>query len=136
MARPRIEINWVDFDKLCNIHCTLIEISEWFNCSEDTIERAVKREKGMGFADYYKKKSGRGKISIRRKMFDVAQSGNVTMLIWLSKQLLGYTDKVEQKQEITKAEVTIVKIPVNEINEIKQEPVLSNGHIVVTCTDK
>lgn len=98
MARPQIRINWDEFDKLCHIHCTLVEISEWFGCSEDTIERAVKREKGMGFADYYKKKSGRGKISLRRKMFETAQAGNVTMLIWLSKNMLGYRDKIEEIQ--------------------------------------
>lgn len=96
MARPQIQINWAEFDKLCNIHCTLIEIAEWFDCSEDTIERAVKREKGMVFAEYYKRKSGRGKISLRRKMFETAQSGNVTMMIWLSKNMLGYRDKIEE----------------------------------------
>lgn len=96
MARPLIKINWSEFDKLCNLHCTLVEISEWFDCSEDTIERAVKREKGMGFAEYFKRKSGRGKISLRRKMFDLAQGGNVTMCIWLSKNLLGYRDRYEE----------------------------------------
>lgn len=101
MARPGpklTDINWSEFDRLCNIHCTLVEIAEWFNCSEDTIERAVKREKQMGFAEYYKRKSGRGKISLRRKMFELAQSGNVTMCIWLSKNMLGYRDKIEEIQ--------------------------------------
>ncbi len=95
-GRPLIPINWQEFDKLCNIHCTLVEISEWFDCSEDTIERAVKREKGMTFAEYFKRKSGRGKISLRRKMFETALSGNVTMQIWLSKNTLGYRDKIEE----------------------------------------
>jgi hypothetical protein len=96
MARPLIQIDWEEFDKLCSFQCTLLEISEFFDCSEDTIERAVKREKHMGFADYYKKKSAGGKRSLRRTMYNIAQNGNVTMCIWLSKQMLGYTDKVEQ----------------------------------------
>lgn len=96
VGRPLIAINWAEFDKLCNIHCTLVEISEWFDCSENTIERAVLREKKMSFGDYYKKKSGRGKISLRRRMFEIAQGGNVTMLIWLSKNLLGFRDRVEE----------------------------------------
>jgi len=32
-------------------------------------------------------------------MFDTAMDGNVTMMIWLSKQMLGYSDKVEKKLE-------------------------------------
>ncbi len=99
MAKPgpkRIELNWQEFDKLCNIHCTLVEIAEWFDCSEDTIERRVTEEKGVGFAEYYKRKSGRGKISLRRKMFETAQAGNVTMMIWLSKNLMGYRDRFDE----------------------------------------
>lgn len=93
MARPRIEINWEEFDKLCNLQCTLSEIAGWFGCSEDTIERACKREKNEGFADYYKKKSQNGKISLRRKQMEIALKGNVGMLIWLGKQYLGQNDK-------------------------------------------
>lgn len=96
MGRPKIEIDWKVFDKLCRFQCTLVEIAEWFDCSEDTIERAVKREYNETFAERFKKKSAKGKTSLRRKMFVIAMKGNVTMCIWLSKQMLGYTDKVEQ----------------------------------------
>ena len=72
-------------------HCTQVEIAEWFGCSVDTIERAVKREKKIGFAEYYKKKSSKGKTSLRRIQFNLAKT-NVTMAIWLGKQYLGQTD--------------------------------------------
>ena len=91
MARPRIKIEWEQFDKLCAIQCTLVEIAEWFSCSIDTIERAVKREKSMGFAEYYKKKSSKGKISLRRYQWEMAKK-NTTMAIWLGKQYLGQRD--------------------------------------------
>jgi hypothetical protein len=97
MARPRIEIDWVEFDKLCAIHATQLEIASWFKCSVDTIDRAVKRKHRMGFAEYHAQKEGPGKISLRRKQFDLAQKGNVTMLIWLGKQYLGQSEK----QQIT-----------------------------------
>ena len=54
MARPQIEIDWKQFNKLCAIQCTKAELAEWFNCSEDTISRAVKRKYKMSFADLYK----------------------------------------------------------------------------------
>jgi len=95
MARPRIEIDWEQFKKLCFMQATLEEIAGWYDCSVDTIERAVKREKKMGFADYYKKESAGGKVSLRRKQHEIALSGNTTMLIWLGKQYLGQKDKTE-----------------------------------------
>jgi len=91
MARPRVEINWVDFDKLCALQCTQVEIAEWFDCSIDTIARAVKREHKEGFAEYYKKKSSKGKISLRRYQWEMAKK-NTTMAIWLGKQYLGQRD--------------------------------------------
>ena len=92
MARPRVEINWKDFDKLCGLQCTQVEIAEWFNCSIDTIARAVKREFGEGFAEYYKKKSSKGKISLRRYQWELAKT-NTAMAIWLGKQYLGQKDQ-------------------------------------------
>lgn len=101
IGRPRIVIDWSDFNNLCGLHCTLTEIAGFFNCSEDTIERAVKREKKCTFADYYKQKTSLGKISLRRLQWQQAESGNTTMLIWLGKQELGQSDK--SKAEITGA---------------------------------
>ena len=91
----KIELDWVQFDKLCSLQCPLKEIASWFDCSEDTIERRVIETHGIKFAEYYEQRRGRGKISIRRKQYDVAMSGNVVMLIWLGKQYLGQSDKQE-----------------------------------------
>ena len=44
MGRPRIEIDKEEFEKLCDIQCTLTEIAGWFRCSPDTIENWCKRE--------------------------------------------------------------------------------------------
>lgn len=95
MARPRIEIDAEQFKKLCSIHCTLDEISSWFKCSSDTIERWCKRELKMSFADAFKTYSAGGKISLRRWQFRSAENGNVSMQIWLGKQYLGQRDQQE-----------------------------------------
>lgn len=113
MAPPLTKINWDDLDKLCAIQCTLEEIASFFDCSADTIERAVKREKNMRFAEYYTQKSKKGHISLRRKMFQTAVDGNVTMMIFLSKQWLGYSDKVEQKNQVTGGVDLQIVIPDN-----------------------
>lgn len=96
-----VEINWADFDKLCVMQCTLAEIASWFDCSEDTIERNVKKEKGIKFADYFRQKRGKGKVALRRKQYELAIGGNVTLLIWLGKQWLDQKEKydVDEKSE-------------------------------------
>ncbi len=96
MARPRIEIDKSQFEKLCSIQCTQEEIAGFFNCSPDTIERWCKREYKEGFAEIYSKKRGVGKISLRRSQFRMAET-NPTMAIWLGKQYLGQR---EPQQEI------------------------------------
>lgn len=93
MARPRVHINWEEFDKLLAFQSTQEELAGWFNCSTDTIDRAVKSEHKMSFADYSQQKRMPGKISLRRTIWQLALAGNVPMLIWLSKQHLGFCDK-------------------------------------------
>jgi IS30 family transposase len=97
---PYKSINWEDFEKLCGLHCTLVEIAKFFNVSEDTVERHVRRHYGENFAEVFKRESSTGKISLRRKMYKAAiEDGNITMMIWLSKNQLGMSDKVEQRNE-------------------------------------
>lgn len=97
MARPRKEINWDEFDKLCAIQCTQVEIANWFECSVDTIERAVKRTHKVGFAEYYIQKADKGKISLRRQQWQLALKGDKTMLIWLGKQHLEQRERASHE---------------------------------------
>lgn len=94
MARPRIEIDKEQFEKLCSLQCTKEEIAGFFNCSEDTIERWCGREYHENFAVIFGKKRMVGKISLRRSQWRMAEH-NVTMAIWLGKQYLGQTEKQE-----------------------------------------
>ena len=102
MARPKIEIDAKSFENLCGLQCTISEIADFFKCSEDTVERWCKRTYTEGFAEVFKKKSGRGKISIRRAQFRLAET-NATMAIWLGKQYLGQGDDNECRE--SKAQV-------------------------------
>ncbi len=108
VGRPLIEIDWQQFDKLCSIQCSQREIASWFDCSVDTIDRAVKRVHGMNFAEYFEQKRGKGKIALRRKQYETALGGNTTLLIWLGKQYLGQSDKQEN--------TNIEGVKVNEID--------------------
>lgn len=96
MARPRIVIDKTQFENLCKLQCTLREIAAWFNCSEDTIERWVKREYGRKytFKQKYEEIAPAGLISLRRSQFKLAEK-SAAMAIFLGKNYLGQTDRYE-----------------------------------------
>ena len=92
-------INQEHFEGMCRIQCTKDEICGILDIDEGTLTKWCKETYNLGFSDIYKKKSSTGKMSLRRQQFKSAENGNVTMQIWLGKQYLGQTDKIEQKQE-------------------------------------
>ena len=94
MGAPRKEIDWDQFEKLCGLHCTRDEIAGWFRISEDTLDRRVKEHYDETFAAVFKQKRSNGRVSLRRKMMEVAMNGSIPMLIFLSKNLLGFGDRV------------------------------------------
>jgi len=101
MARPKIVIDENLVYDLAKIHCTMEEIAAMCKCSVDTLERR--------FADIIKKGKEEGKQSLRRKMFEKANEGNTTMMIWLSKQHLGMSDKIADLAD-KPAEQTVINL--------------------------
>lgn len=93
MGRPKVSVDWDEFEKLCAMQCTLKEIATWFNCSESTLVRRCKEEKKTTFEGYYKKHSEAGRISLRRAQLQYAMKGNASLLIFLGKQYLGQRDQ-------------------------------------------
>ena len=94
MARPRIEIDRAQFENLCKLQCTSLEIADWFGCSDDTISRWCKREYKKTFKEVFERYKSHGKISLRRTQLRLAES-SPQMAIWLGKQWLGQTDRKE-----------------------------------------
>lgn len=98
-GRPQTEISRDSFEKLCSMMCTEEEIAQFFDCSISTLKRFCRREYGANFEQTYKKFSVRGKISLRRYQFKIAET-NAAMAIFLGKNYLGQTDyKPEERQE-------------------------------------
>lgn len=85
MGRPPKEVNPDDVYRLASLYCTVQEIADWCGVSKDTIERR--------FMDELERGRSMGRVSLRRKQFEMAQSGHVGMLIWLGKQTLGQYDR-------------------------------------------
>lgn len=100
MGRPRKVIDETLLRKLAVIHCTQEEMASVVGVSVDTLHRR--------YAAQIKSGRDEGKMSLRRKMWELALSGNVSLLIWLSKNELGMSDKVEEKKEV-KAKVEAIE---------------------------
>lgn len=120
LGRPQKPIDWKIVDGLVGIQCTKREICEVLGISEDTLSRRCQGEHGVTFAVYFAQKGASGRRSLRAKQYEIAMSGNVTMLIWLGKQYLNQTDKVESSGPDGGPQV-IITMPSNGRDQSAQE---------------
>ncbi len=108
-GRPAIRIDLTQVEQLCQIGCTLREVASFCKCSEDTIQRVLKRERDQTFTEFYEQWAALGDVSIRRAQYQKAVGGDVKMQIWLGKQRLGQSDKqdINHKVQVTKVKAII-----------------------------
>lgn len=107
-GRPPKKIDKKIFENLCAIQCTEKEICGCFDCCEDTLNSWCKKNykdddgNPMTFSDVFKQKREKGKASLRRSQWKLAEK-SATMAIWLGKQYLDQKDEVavEQKETVT-----------------------------------
>jgi len=123
MGRPRKELtdrDWEQLEKLCALHCTAVECASFFDMSEDILTQLIKERYSLTFPEYFRQKSSSGKISLRRRQFEMAQT-TPSLAIWLGKQWLGQSDKMEQKTELTTSKLII------DLSGIEEEETQSDG---------
>lgn len=95
MGRPLKQIDKRIFEGLCRIQCTQEDIADAFECDVDTVTAWCKRTYNKTFSEVFRQKRGQGKVSLRRMQWKSAENGNVSMQIFLGKNLLGQSDKQE-----------------------------------------
>ena len=108
MARPKLDINSKEVEKLSSYGLNNTEIADFFNCSESVIRQRFNESITKGRAELKRK--------LRKAQLDFALKGNPTLLIWLGKQYLGQR---EPKDEI---DIRISDLPTN-IDELSDEEV-------------
>ena len=110
VGRPRKVIDEKLLYDLAKIQCTPAEMSAILGVHVDTLRDNYSNIIAKGKED--------GKASLRRMQYVTAMKGNVTMLIWLGKQLLG---QKEPEREISKDAVEDVrKIIGDVVKEMKE----------------
>ena len=97
-GRPRKEIDFDLFEKLCNIQCTQSEICSVLGVDDKTLTARLHEKYNLSFSELFKRHSENGKTSLRRTLFEHAQKNPATA-IFLAKNLLGYRDQPEVTAE-------------------------------------
>jgi hypothetical protein len=87
MARPKLDIDGDLVEKMASWGAKNIEIAAHFKCSEQTITERFQDNLRKGRSDL--------KMSLRQWQLASARNGNVVMLIWLGKQMLGQQERTE-----------------------------------------
>ncbi len=94
------------FKSLCRIMCTKEEVCSVMCVDAKTLDRLISEHFGdvphdgvrATYSDAFKAFSAAGRMSLRRKQFELAMEGDKAMLVWLGK---NYLDQSEpgKKQE-------------------------------------
>ena len=96
-AQDRIDKK--QFENLCGLQCTLLEVCDFFDVDDKTLTSWCKATYNMRFSEIFKLKRGKGQISLRRTQWKLAEK-NPTMAIWLGKQYLNQKDRQEVVAEV------------------------------------
>ena len=101
-GRPKTEFDIKAFTDLVGLGCNQEEICWYFRdetgkpANIDTLTRWCKRTFGMTFQEYFRQNGYMAlKIKLRRNQFKLSER-SAAMAIFLGKNYLGQTDKIEQ----------------------------------------
>ena len=88
MARPKkYQIDTSQLQKLATLGCTNKEMADFFGCSADLLEKS--------YSEFLTKGRAEQKMRLRQLQWKACENGNVSMLIFLGKNMLGQQDKIE-----------------------------------------
>jgi hypothetical protein len=119
MPRKKMKIDEELVAQLAGLNCSQEEIARIVGCAVSTLKRRCDLALKRG-ADYVK-------TSLKKKQFDTAMNGNVVMLIWLGKNILGQSDKIETKGETKLIVERRIKKYCEDEQRAKEEEAVAEG---------
>ena len=114
VGRPEREYDVKIFENLCRAQCTVQEIEAILNTNQVTVDKWCMRHYGKPFNEICEQYKLHGKASLRRTQLKLAEK-NAGMAIFLGKNILGQTDQIHTKTEITEkaTQKHILRMPDN-----------------------
>ena len=101
ISRPLKIIDDKQLKALMRMKPTTADVAAFFDCSEDTVERHIKKTYRKSFAAFREENMVHTRFSLIRTALAKAEKGDNTMLIFCLKNICGWADKpaVEELQE-------------------------------------
>jgi len=125
---PLTEADWKNINSYLQSQCDGRAIARMFGMHPDSfyakvVEKYSQSHNISNFSEYMAIKRREGLELLKRKQFDSAMSGNITMQIWLGKQLLAQRDQIEQTITVPQVNIT----PMTEAEQLE----ISNAMIII-----
>lgn len=92
MPRKKISIDWDRVEKMAMAGANGVQIAAALGIHYNTLDKRSKEDLKCDFSEYLTTKREKGNELLLRKQYDIAMSGDKTMLVWLGKQ------RLEQKE--------------------------------------
>lgn len=98
-GKPGPQVRAMDWERIATLskmQCTMAEICAVEGISREWLDVLCEREQGMKIGEYVEQFRDHGKVALRRAQFKNAiEKGNVQMQIWLGKNMLKQSEKIE-----------------------------------------
>ncbi len=108
--RLTLNIPLTKLQELMKFYPTLEEAADWFNCSPDTIERRVKENWNLTFAEFRKRFSGKTRLMIKRKAITMAlEENNEKMLLYCLRTMTDLDDR-QKSSEIEGNKENVIRL--------------------------
>ena len=114
-GRKKIVIDWKKVANLAIHGCSGVQIAAQLGIDKDTLYGRCKNDLGKDFSVFWYDQWEKGNAQLHAKQFQKAMNGDNTLLLWLGKNRLKQTDKIESvvdaKMEISQK--AILQLPEN-----------------------
>ena len=114
-----LKVDWGNVEKLLHIQCTQIEVAGFLNVSVNTLSRRCKQDHGMTWTEYSASKGASGRASLRRKQWLLADKSSA-MAIFLGKNYLDQSDKIETKNVHSQSPLALEKISDGDLDKLEE----------------
>ena len=122
MARPKINIDDNQLRNLCRYKPRLKDVADFFECSEDTIERYIKKNFKKTFAEFRDQNMVHTRFSIIQTAIDEAvNKRKIPMIIFCLKNLCGWKDKIEHSGDQENPIVPETKMDLSKLSKEELE---------------
>jgi len=96
MGRTKIDIDWGRVEEMAIKGANGAQIAGALGVHYDTLVNRFKEDNTSDFSQYLTTKKEKGNQLLHEKQWEVAMTGDKTMLVWLGKQRLGQTESSKQ----------------------------------------